>query len=115
MASIVEFPLEDGGVVAVEATSIDGPPRPLTRGIGGPPDVTTRASETFQAAIAKVQPAASALIAKMNSLADRPDQVELEFGIKLSAEFGAVIAKGNGEANFTVRMRWTSAPSAERA
>jgi hypothetical protein len=38
-----------------------------------------------------------------------PDKLELEFGVKLTAEAGAIIAKTSGEAHFTVSMSWESA------
>jgi len=116
VAALVEFPLEDGGSVFVEGADGfrgDGGRGPTGR-LPGPGELSVRAGETFQAAIERVQPAAAALIARLNTLADRPDEVELEFGIQLSAEFGAIVAKGSGDANFTVRMRWTAAPAKER-
>ena len=39
--------------------------------------------------------------------AHRPDAVELEFGVKLTAETGAIIAKGAAEGHLVVRLSWT--------
>jgi hypothetical protein len=36
----------------------------------------------------------------------KPSQVEVNFGIKLIAETGAIIAKAGGEANFNVKITW---------
>lgn len=44
----------------------------------------------------------------------RPDAVELEFGVKLSAEAGAVIAKGSAEGHLVVRLNWSPEPSPTR-
>jgi hypothetical protein len=38
----------------------------------------------------------------------RPDEMEMTFGIKMSAESGWVIAKAGGEANFEVKLVWKS-------
>jgi hypothetical protein len=36
----------------------------------------------------------------------------VEFGVKLNAETGAVIAKAATEANFKINLKWTRAASA---
>jgi Trypsin-co-occurring domain 1 len=36
-----------------------------------------------------------------------PSEVELEFGLKISAEAGAFIAKATGEAHIVVRVKWS--------
>jgi hypothetical protein len=36
----------------------------------------------------------------------RPDGIEVEFGVKLNAEAGAVIAKSAVEGHFTVKLSW---------
>jgi len=42
----------------------------------------------------------------IESLASKPSQVEVSFGIKVIAETGAIIAKAGGEANFEVKITW---------
>ena len=42
----------------------------------------------------------------MDSLKVKPSQTEIEFGIKLIAETGAIIAKAGGEATFNVKLTW---------
>jgi hypothetical protein len=32
--------------------------------------------------------------------------VEVKFGVKMSAELGAVIASGNGEVNYEITLKW---------
>mgnify|MGYP006303911125 FL=1 len=39
-------------------------------------------------------------------LSERPDEVAVEFGLKLDAEAGAYIAKAGGEAGFKVMLKW---------
>jgi Trypsin-co-occurring domain 1 len=103
MRQLVEFPVEGGGTLVAEV-EVDS--RGPTRGLGRAGELTVTASETVQDALTRVQPAAASLIARLRDLVDPPDEVELEFGIKLSAEFGAIVAKAAGDANFTVRLRW---------
>jgi len=39
-------------------------------------------------------------------LSERPDEVAVEFGLKLDAEAGAYLAKAGGEAGFKVQLKW---------
>ena len=107
MLQLVEFPVEGGGAIVVEVTGPAFADRGPTRGFGRPGELTVRASDTFQEAFSRIQPAAGAAIARLRDLVDPPDEIELEFGIQLTAEFGAVVAKASGDANFRVLMRWT--------
>jgi hypothetical protein len=105
--TLVEFPLQAGGTVVVEVAErgsfLDGE---RTRGLGST-HVAQRATETFEAAFSRVRPAAEAVVDGFRNLADSPDEIEVEFGIRLNAEVGAIVAQASGEANFTIKLRWT--------
>jgi hypothetical protein len=109
MHRLVEFPLEGGGSVVVD---VDGPAVAYGETVRGDvtrgrvDEVVARTGETFEAAFERIQPAATAAIRSLRTLADRPQEVEIEFGIKISAEVGAVIAHTAAEANFRVTLRW---------
>ena len=103
MRYLVEYPLEGGGSVAVET---DGTAGGAMRGWNRD-EATARASETFERAIDRVRPAAEAVLASFRDAAQRPDDIEIEFGIALTAEAGAVIARTQGEVHFRVTVRWT--------
>ena len=105
MSSIVEFPLDAGGTVLVDVDEV-ARIGSVRRGIA-PSELITRADQSVEAAFARVKPAAAALVADLRSVADPPDQIEVTFGIKLSGELGAVIAKTAAEANFSVRLSWS--------
>ena len=106
MRKLVEFPLEDGGSVYVEADPLAGE---VTRGMR-PRELAGEASQTFEAALARVQPAALAIVERLRGVADAPDEIQVEFGIQLSAELGAFVAKASGDANFSVTLRWKREP-----
>ena len=103
MGQLVEFPLEDGGSVLVEVDAAVGP---VTRGLGDRHEVAEQAQQTFEQAVARVQPAAQALISRLRSLADAPEEIGVEFGLELSAEAGAFIAAASSTANFKVTLTW---------
>jgi len=103
---LVEFPLQDGGTVLVEVDGAGSASDRVVRGLS-PTELVTRADETVEAAFARVKPAAVALVEGIRGMADAPDEVEVKFGIRLSGELGAVIAKTSADANFEVSLRWT--------
>jgi hypothetical protein len=104
MPQIAKFPLKNGGVVAVEVESSDLGGR-IMRG-SSPADAVAVASDSFEAALESVRAAAEGILDKLRSLAQPPDEVAVEFGVKMSAETGAIIAKASGEANFKINLTW---------
>lgn len=102
MKRLVEFPLEEGSFILVE---VDVPDEsgmvPASRG-----EVIERAQQTFEQALDKIRPAAQSIIVKLRNLNDPPDEVEVEFGLKMSAEVGAIIASASAEANYKVTLTW---------
>lgn len=108
MAAVVEFTTDDGAVVAVESVEEQRPgSRLVARGDG-----TVQAARTFEGALEGVRSAAESALRVFRDGALRPDGVEIEFGVKLAAETGAIIAKGTAEGHLIVRLTWS--PSADR-
>ncbi|MER6474605.1 CU044_2847 family protein [Streptomyces collinus] len=106
MNRLMEFTTDDGAVVVVEETDPTGGTRLVSRGEGGP---AAQAARTFEGALDGVRAAAQSALRVFRDGTLRPDAVELEFGVKLSAEAGAVIAKGAAEGQLVVRLSWKSA------
>jgi hypothetical protein len=104
MKSLVEFTLDDGTTMLVE-TEIPTPEGGLVQA-SRPGDMLTKAHLSFGEAIDKVKPAAETIIKKLRNLHDNPDEIEVEFGIKLNAEAGAFLASAGVEANYTVTLKW---------
>jgi len=103
MKRLIEFPIQSGGSLLVE---VDEPmPEGVVRA-ARPGEVIARAKETLEEALDKIKPAAQSIIAKLRGLPDAPDEVGVEFGIKLSAEAGAFIASAGVEANYKVTLKW---------
>jgi hypothetical protein len=47
-------------------------------------------------------------VAQVREAADGARELEVEFGIKLSAESNVIIARAGGEANFRIAMKWST-------
>jgi hypothetical protein len=100
---LVEFGLPDGGMVLVE---VDGAAQgPVTRA-GRPAEFVTRAGESLEQVLGRVGPAVRGIVSELRSAADWPEEVEVEFAIKLSADANVIIARSGGEANFRISLRW---------
>ncbi|MFF5492542.1 CU044_2847 family protein [Streptomyces aquilus] len=105
MDGVVEFKTGDGAVVAVEAADDGAGSRLVSR------DGTVQAARTFEAALDGVRSAAEAALRVFREGALRPDGVEIEFGVKLTAETGAIIAKGTAEGHLVVKLTWAPSSS----
>ena len=107
VAYLIEFPLDGGGTVLVQASDEDLP-GDLELAALRPGEVAARARETVQQAIDQVTPAIDAVVGRLRAMA--PDEMAVEFGIVLGAEAGAVIAKGHADVHFTVTATWRKTP-----
>lgn len=112
MTRLAKFVLPDGSslVAEVDDESVDTT-RVMRGGAVTSSEIVVKANESFETALDRVRWAAEGLLARLTSLASPPDEVAVEFGVKLNAETGAVIAKAATEANFRINLKWTRASS----
>jgi hypothetical protein len=104
MKHLVEFPLDEGGSIIVE---VDEPESEGTiRAARG--DAIVKAKETLEQALNNVLPFTKSIVEKLRSIGNKPDEIEISFGVKLSTVAGAVIASASAEANFDVTMHWSA-------
>lgn len=102
---VIEFPLDDGSMLRVQAADADVPagPVPASRG-----DLLLQAGETLEQSFQRVMPALTAVATRLRELS--PDQLSVEFGLTLTAEAGVIVAKGGAEVHFTVNLAWSRSP-----
>lgn len=105
MSRLARFPLKDGGSLVVEVDAVESPGSRVMRGSNAE-EAVAQASNTFESALRNVRSAAEGILHQFSSLAQPPDEVTVEFGVKMSAESGAIIAKLAGEANFKINISW---------
>lgn len=95
--------LEDGSEVIFEIEeTTSGPQRVGVGAIKG-------AKMKFKEAIANIAPLTDELLEALRSSTREPESVEIQMGIKVSGEIGAVVAKATTEGNFLVKVKWTNA------
>lgn len=98
---LVEFPLESGGSIWVEVEE-EPTPGPMPAGRGAP----EKAKESFEQAWEAVRPIATTIIGKLRALHDPPDEVKVEFGLKMNTEAGLFLAAAGLEAHYKVTLTW---------
>lgn len=103
---VAQFLLEDGTPFLIEIDKVPNrSPQRISRG-GAEPDIV-QAGQTFEKALDQAIPVARAALNRIRSGLTTPaDEVELKFGLKLTAETGAIIASVGGEVNFEITLKW---------
>lgn len=93
------------GTISVEL--IDPAQKSTTyRGGAGSPNIT-KATKSFDKALDSVRAIANKAKNTFKDIADSPDEISLEMGIKITAEAGAVLAAVGGEVHFKIEIKWT--------
>jgi 2-polyprenyl-6-methoxyphenol hydroxylase-like FAD-dependent oxidoreductase len=77
-----------------------------TAGLDQARDRVLDAYERAQAAIVAVASSTVDTIGELTARNARPDQIEMEFGLKFSAQGGIIVAGASGEATLTVRLSY---------
>jgi len=102
MDGLVEFKTYDGTPVVVETAEDESGSRLIARDDG-----TVQAARTFEGSLEGVRAAAESALRVFRDGSLRPDSVEIEFGVKLTAEAGALIAKSAVEGHLVVKLSWS--------
>lgn len=105
MTQLVQANIDDGTVLFEVTDATTAGPQRISR-VGGNTIVTL--DQNLDAALARVRPAAENVLRTFTGLG--LDTCQIEFGISLDAEAGAIIAKTSATAHFTVTLAWTHQP-----
>lgn len=107
MESVTRLPLGSGGEILFEASPLAEAEQPT----GGGPVKAGRISDTVgelpHSLVEMLQPVREMAETVLEQLrAAKPAEVEVTFGVDLSAKVDAVITRGEGKANLKVRVLW---------
>jgi hypothetical protein len=100
----MEVPVNVGGRLLVQIDEDDLPDGLVPAGRPQPGQVVAYAKESIESAIDQIRPAISTIADRLKAMA--ADEITAEFGLVLSAEGNAIIAKGSAEVHFTVTLTW---------
>jgi hypothetical protein len=101
---LMEVPLDDGEnrlVVEVDPRDV---PQDLDLAAPKPGEIHEKAQMSLESAFENIGPGMRALVDKVRAIS--PDEVTVEFGLKLAGQAGLVVARGTAEVNFVVKLTW---------
>ncbi|WP_127355160.1 CU044_2847 family protein [Actinacidiphila soli] len=105
MPGLARLPLEGGGAILLEemedTPEFDGPVK-----AGRVGDAVRELPRTLQESLVPVRETARAVLDQLRQAG--PREVEVEFGVNLSAKAGAVITSGETAVHLKVRVVWES-------
>lgn len=103
MTRLVKYELESGESIVIEVNDPNfGQPLPAA----SPGKKFIDAGEDLEHALEHVLPGIKAVVKKLRNIDGKPDEIEVNFGIKFTTIAGAIIAAASVEANLGVTLRW---------
>lgn len=109
MAGFVRIPLEDGVSVLIDASQVVDGPLPA----GRLREVVHEFPDNLGAVLGPVTSMARTVLDELRR--SGPDEVQVEFGVDLSVQAGAVITKGEAACHLRVTMTWKNSDSDQGA
>lgn len=113
LAQLVRVPLENGEFLIAEVDQVDIPEESVVLASPEPGRAVARAAHTLESSLLSLRPALAGLTETLKALT--PQEVSIEFGVKLGGETGVILAKGTAEVHFTVHVQWTAESSVAEA
>lgn len=108
MRRMMRFPLSGGGFVVVEVDEDDSG---VVRA-GSPADTVSDAAASLAEVLAPIRDAADETLRVLRGMSDTPDRIEVGFGVLLTTEANAIIAKAGAQGHLAVTVTWLRQPEA---
>ncbi len=70
-------------------------------------DLPQKSAEALNQAMGTIKTMAKRTLETIDTLTNKPTEVEVEFGIKVDVAAGAIVSKVGGEGNIKVKLKWT--------
>jgi hypothetical protein len=103
---LAQFSLPDGTTFLVEVDETEN--RGIERVALPSGKQVLKAQQTFEEALDKIKPVASAIISKLRDLNQPADQVEVKLGLKLTVDAGAIFASVGSEVTYEITLKWSN-------
>lgn len=110
MAALVQVDLDGGGRLLLESveTGAAGPVK-----AGRAADAVQQLQDSLRTVLRPVAQASREVLAELRTAG--PDEVKVEFGVRLTAGAGAVVAKAEADCHFKVTLGWARGTGDEPA
>lgn len=102
MSPLIEFAGPTGQPILVEVDTAG----PTTRGARRD-DIVTASGQRLEHVLGGIGPVISGIVSQLRETTQWPNEVEVEFSVKLSTDANVIIARAGGEANFRILLRWS--------
>ncbi|MCX4632242.1 CU044_2847 family protein [Streptomyces sp. NBC_01443] len=79
--------------------------------VARPGQLMARASRSLGEMVTGIRPVAQSFVDGFRGMVHGPDELNLEFGLSLSAEADVVISSTAAQANFKISLTWNRPPS----
>lgn len=106
MANYIETKTQNGFSLLIEVTEDSRGSAGFARSTETGDVSSEAAREAYGQTLATIRACANGVIDTLQGLEDQPSNASLEFGIKIDAKAGAMIAKSLGEGQFKVSLSW---------
>lgn len=115
--AIAEFELEAGsGVTALFAVPQPKDDNALQEAGVDVGQLVYRAKQTLGEALDAIQPVADTIMSRMTTGLTKPaKEVEVKFGLTLTAEAGAIFTSVGGEVTFEITLKWDNSDNGATA
>lgn len=100
---LMEFAMDDGSVVLAE---VDEVPTFGQVPVSAGDNTIRRAQKSFKEATQSIRPIANSILGSLQTIEVAPDEINVEFGIKLEGQAGVILAAASTEANLVVKLTW---------
>jgi hypothetical protein len=107
MRQLVAFEVASGQTVVAEVDDDE----PGVERAARVDEALVRATALLDQTLEQVVAVAELAVGKLSDLSRGPDTVEVQFGIRLNAEAGAVIARTQAEGHLQVTLSWANPDS----
>jgi Trypsin-co-occurring domain 1 len=105
---ILDSPTNDG-VVRFEvagSTLLEGEVQAVK-----PVDAVRKLKGALEEAVETIKAVGEQITDGIEEMTRKPSDLEIEFGVKIDGEVGAVVATLSSGAHFSVKLRWTTSPN----
>jgi hypothetical protein len=110
MSRLIEFPLEGPGKATILVEVDDAIPAKGQQRVSVGGVVAEQAGQAFDSALVGIKSVAGAIMAQLNEVAANANEISVEFGIKLTANAGIIVAGTSAEGNCKIAIKWSRKP-----
>jgi len=108
MRNLIEISLDDSTKLYIEGidNQISNNDDPLLIPVAAERNVIKKTKDFLDTSFCQIKNFSNSIAESIKSSDIRPDEFELEFAVKFSADAGIVISSISTEANITIKMTW---------